>query len=403
MASISLCMITKNEEKFLEQCLESVKGIVSEIIIVDTGSSDKTKEIAKKYTDSIFDFEWQDDFSKARNFSIEKATEGWILVLDADETINPKDSEKIQNLLENEVDAYQFIRRNYTDDAAVENWLPNDRSYPKAASFSGFFPSKLVRLFRNSKGFVFKGVVHETVDASITGKNGTIEVTDIPLHHFAYTDPASLREKRQHYYELSLKKTKDEPENCLAFFELGVEAKELGKFKEALNAFIEVLKLQKDFVPAYLEMGWIFKHNAQYKQAMHCYQKALSYNPGSAVAYFGLGMSCYFLRDFPLAIEHLQKSAALNHYNPQVFTSLGAMLEKEGRNKEAEAALLRSIELNAQNPKPFFNLAIVKEKTGNAEKAVALYLQAVLLGHTKKLEIEKKIKDLKKKLSQEMP
>jgi len=79
MTTISLCLITKNEELFLEQCLNSVKDLVDEIIIVDTGSIDKTKEIAKKFTDKIYDFEWCDDFSKARNEFFKYATKDWIL------------------------------------------------------------------------------------------------------------------------------------------------------------------------------------------------------------------------------------------------------------------------------------------------------------------------------------
>ncbi|MDE5995713.1 MAG: glycosyltransferase family 2 protein, partial [Eubacterium sp.] len=88
MATISLCMIVKNEEKVLARCLESIKNAVDEIIIADTGSTDNTKEIAKKYTDKIYDFEWVDDFSKARNFSFSKASKDYIMWLDADDIIS---------------------------------------------------------------------------------------------------------------------------------------------------------------------------------------------------------------------------------------------------------------------------------------------------------------------------
>ena len=74
MKTISLCMIVKNEELVLGRCLESIKDLVEEIIIVDTGSTDKTKEIAKLYTNNIYDFKWINDFSAARNFSFSKAT-----------------------------------------------------------------------------------------------------------------------------------------------------------------------------------------------------------------------------------------------------------------------------------------------------------------------------------------
>lgn len=83
MATVSLCMIVKNEERVLARCLESVRECMDEIIIVDTGSSDATKEIAARYTDKIYDFEWIDDFAAARNFSFSKASMDFAMWLDA--------------------------------------------------------------------------------------------------------------------------------------------------------------------------------------------------------------------------------------------------------------------------------------------------------------------------------
>ena len=85
MISLSLCMIVKDEEEVIRRCLDSVINIVDEIIIVDTGSTDKTKEIAKEYTRKVYDFKWIDDFSEARNFSFSKASKEYILWMDADE------------------------------------------------------------------------------------------------------------------------------------------------------------------------------------------------------------------------------------------------------------------------------------------------------------------------------
>lgn len=83
--TISLCMIVKNEEMVLSRCLESIKDIVDEIIIIDTGSTDKTKEIARLYTDKVYDFKWTQDFSQARNYSFSKATKDYQMWLDAEE------------------------------------------------------------------------------------------------------------------------------------------------------------------------------------------------------------------------------------------------------------------------------------------------------------------------------
>ena len=85
MITISVCMIVKNEERVLARCLDSLSGLADEIIIVDTGSDDKTKEIALSYTDHVYDFVWVDDFSAARNYSFSKAAMVYIYVADADE------------------------------------------------------------------------------------------------------------------------------------------------------------------------------------------------------------------------------------------------------------------------------------------------------------------------------
>ena len=92
--TISLCMIVKNEEKILRRCLDSLKGIYDEAIIVDTGSTDSTKEIAKEYTDKVYDFVWVNDFSKARNFAMEKATCDYIYMADADEVLDEENRKK---------------------------------------------------------------------------------------------------------------------------------------------------------------------------------------------------------------------------------------------------------------------------------------------------------------------
>ncbi len=89
MPTLSLCMIVKNEEKHLARCLSSVKDVADEIVIVDTGSTDKTIEIAESFSAKIFHFDWVNDFSAARNFALSKCTGDWILYLDADEELNP--------------------------------------------------------------------------------------------------------------------------------------------------------------------------------------------------------------------------------------------------------------------------------------------------------------------------
>lgn len=164
MISISLCMIVKNEERVLKRCLDSVKDIVDEIIIVDTGSHDKTKDIAKKYTDKIYDFKWEDDFSKARNFSFSKATKEYILWLDADDVILNEDKEKLLELkssLDKNVDIV-MMKYNIAYDKNGEATYSYNRE----------------RLVKRDKGYKWVSPVHEVIVPS-----GNIIFSDIAISH----------------------------------------------------------------------------------------------------------------------------------------------------------------------------------------------------------------------------
>ncbi|MBL0712169.1 MAG: glycosyltransferase, partial [Desulfosarcina sp.] len=115
--SLSLCMIVKNEEKYIARCLESLKPIVDEMIVVDTGSSDVTRDIVEVFGAKVFDFEWNDDFSAARNFSLKQASGDWILVMDADEVIASSDHKTFRSLIRkhnNGRAAFSIVTRNYT-------------------------------------------------------------------------------------------------------------------------------------------------------------------------------------------------------------------------------------------------------------------------------------------------
>ena len=151
---ISLCIIVKDEGRGLEEFLLYHKDLVDEIIVVDTGSTDNTIEIARKYTDKIFNFKWNDDFSAARNYSISKALGDWILWLDPDEIISEKDLEKIKEFNDNKYLGYRFVQK--TTIGAFMN------------------VQGICKMFKNNKGIKFIYPVHESVMPSIREKNGLI-------------------------------------------------------------------------------------------------------------------------------------------------------------------------------------------------------------------------------------
>lgn len=150
MISISLCMIVKDEEAVIGRCLNSVKEIVDEIIIVDTGSTDKTKQIASLYTDNIYDFKWIDDFSAARNYSFSKATKDYIFWLDADDVLLEADIEKlirIKKILDPSIDVV-MMKYNL---GLRKNGKPTLTFYRE-------------RLLKRSKNYIWYGFIHEYLD-----------------------------------------------------------------------------------------------------------------------------------------------------------------------------------------------------------------------------------------------
>ncbi len=250
MPTISLCMIVKDEERFLEQAINSIKDICNERIIVDTGSKDSTKNIARKFTKKVFNFKWKDDFSKARNFALKKATKNWILILDADERISKKDLKKIKKLTKSkEFTGYSFIQRTYSKKSNKLKWnsAKNDR-YKESEGFHGWIYRGITRLFKNDKRIKFNFAVHEAVIGSIKKINGAIKSTDMPIHHFAEIKGKKFLGKKSKYYIKLLKKELVKRQKANLYFELGLEIKKTNN-KAAKIYFLRAAKLDPNYIP----------------------------------------------------------------------------------------------------------------------------------------------------------
>ena len=175
---LSLCMIVKNEEANLDCCLKSVRTLVDEIIVVDTGSTDRSKEIALSHGATIHDFPWNNDFSSARNESLKYATGEWILVLDADEVLDINDHSSIRQLIDGkDVDAYRLVQRTYQKQSTSADWISLEEVTELARGCHGYITSHLVRLFRNNEQICFKGRVHEQVEIDLLSRNKQIVTT----------------------------------------------------------------------------------------------------------------------------------------------------------------------------------------------------------------------------------
>lgn len=215
MCEISLCMIVKNEEETLSRCLRSVGEIADETVIVDTGSSDRTKEVAKQLGCRVFDFPWTDDFSAARNFSFSKATKEYILWLDADDVFTKEDREK-------------FLALKKSPDPSVDVYMMKYKIGVGAEQKGAALSYYRERLVKRERGFRWHEPVHEYLEIS-----GNIVNTDICVTHAAKERKSEGRNLA--IYEKILANGGRLSARGLYYY--GRELKENGRFFEAAEAF----------------------------------------------------------------------------------------------------------------------------------------------------------------------
>ena len=182
MITISLCMIVKNEERILARCLDSIKDLVDEIVIVDTGSTDTTRQIAAGYTDKVYEFAWIDDFSAARNFAFSKTTKEYIYSADADEVLSEENRQRFRRLKENLLPEIEIVQMKYG------NQLQNGTVY----NFDEEYRPKLFRRLRN---FVWEEPIHETVRLEPVVYDSDIVITHMPEQNHAGRDLANFHKQ----------------------------------------------------------------------------------------------------------------------------------------------------------------------------------------------------------------
>lgn len=168
MVTVSLCMIVKDEEDVLARCLESVAGLVDEIIIVDTGSTDRTRRIAERFTSRVYDFDWTDDFAAARNYAFSLAEKEYCMWLDADDVILEEDSAAFMQLKKTLDPAVCVVMAKYNTGFDEHGNV----------TFSYFRE----RLIKNHMGMQWEGAVHEAVTPVGQVAYGNFAVTHRKLH-----------------------------------------------------------------------------------------------------------------------------------------------------------------------------------------------------------------------------
>ena len=309
MPTISLCMIVKNEEKTIANCLKSVKEIVDEIIIVDTGSTDKTIEICETFNATTFKFEWNNSFAKARNFSLEQAKGDWILWLDADEEIDLKDGEKLKTFLSE-------LKNETLISMHLINYIGKEKNINQT------FQIAHARLFKNHMGFKFVNNIHEVLNAEeILGEITEIKMIPVKIYHYGYLEDEVFSKKKS-IRNLNLLQKEVGMENHSPWIEYHIASEyyRMGKYKESFKyvneSIVRFIKEKKmppsllyklkysillclgsiegawpsinlaiemypDYVDLYFFKGLILFYKKQYKESLLVFEQCLEIGEGN--------------------------------------------------------------------------------------------------------------------------
>jgi glycosyltransferase involved in cell wall biosynthesis/tetratricopeptide (TPR) repeat protein len=217
---VSLCMIVKNEEHNLPACLGSVVGLFDEMIVVDTGSSDRTRELADRAGARVFDFPWVDSFAAARNESLRHATGDWVFWMDADDRLDPENRERLRALL---------TGLQEENAAFVMKCLCVPREGSGAATVVDH-----VRLFRRDPQLRWRYRVHEQILMALRERKTDVRWADVVIHHVGYQDPSRREGKLRRDLRLLHLENRDRPDDPFTLFNLGWTYQEAGQLTEAL-------------------------------------------------------------------------------------------------------------------------------------------------------------------------
>jgi len=371
---LSLCMIVKDEEVALPKCLGSVKDVVDQIIVLDTGSTDKTPDIAKQFGAEVHHFEWCNDFSAARNDALKYVTGDWVLVLDADETLTQQIVPHMREAIESDL-----------------HLLINLVRHEVGAEQSPY--SMVSRLFKNHPDVSFSRPYHALVDDSISAilaKEPDWQVGYLPqvaILHEGYQKNAIAQQnkyaKAQTAMESFLVNHPDDPYVCS---KLGALYVETGKIAQGLELLIKGVasKQASDEIlyELYYHLGIAYSRLQNPKQAMAHYTAAIKlhiYPMLKLGSYNNLGNLLKAAGDLKYAKAayetalRIDPNFAAGHYN------LGMTFKALGLLNEAIASYQQAIKLNPNYAEAYQNLGVVLLKLGNVQDSLSAFGKAIVL------------------------
>lgn len=374
MPKLSLCMIVKNEAENLRRCLDSVKEVVDEMIVMDTGSTDDTIAIAKSYGAIVPSYDWQGNFSDARNEALKYVTGDWILVLDADEELNPAIVPKMRRAMEKE-----------------ENLVINLIRHEIGAVQSPY--SLTSRLFRRHPQVTFTRPYHSIIDDNVDillkkePHWKIIELPEIAILHYGYTaDKIASLDKFERARKAMEGFYKEHPHDPYVCSKLGALYLKVGRqkegfkllkhgikchgsnphilyelyyhlanyyysvdeFKKSADHFIKAIEqpiLPQLKLGAYNNLGGLLYEAENYETALSIFEKTVKIDPSYADGYYNLGLVLKQLHRLPESIKAYKKALKLAPNNAAIYQNLGVAYITFGSYNEAIEIWQKGLEL----------------------------------------------------------
>ncbi|WP_225896364.1 tetratricopeptide repeat protein [Amazonocrinis nigriterrae] len=385
--SLSLCMIAKNEEAALPQCLSSVKNVVDEMIVLDTGSSDRTPDIAKQFGAKVHHFAWCNNFSVARNAALKYVTGDWILVLDADETLTPSIVPQVKAVMQSE--EYLLINLIRQEVGAAQS------------------PYSLVsRLFRNHPDIRFERPYHALVDDSVSEV-----LTKEPHWQIGYLQGVAILHKGYQKTAIAQNNKYDKAQAAMEEFltihphdpyvcsKLGALYVETGKITQGIELLKRGVAASEEnyeiLYELHYHLGIAHSHLQNSQQAIFHYQSAIKlpiYPMLKLGAYNNLGnllKASGNLNGAKTAYEtalRIDPNFAAGHYN------LGMILKALGLFTDAIACYQKAIRLNPSYAEAYQNLGVVLLKVGNVQASLTAFGNAIVLHEQQNPEEAKRLR-----------
>lgn len=328
---ITLCLIVKNESAYLEKCINSVLNIVSDVYIVDTGSTDNTREIALAYTSNVDDYPFNGNFSEARNYALRKVKSPWILFLDADEYFEAHEALKLLNIvkdLHENVKGLRVIRYNFFGNG-------------------GWYTSKTLKIFRNTPEIFYEGAIVDSVANSIKQSKGQIVDLPVVLNHFGHGRSVQHRDsKAEIYLNLMLKEIRENPSNAKLIGYAGMINRTLGRFEKALELTSKAIGIDPHSPHTHYAKAQVLRSMGNFSEAVKHYELAAQLDPNDGNMWNMVGVGYLSIQKPDQAAKAFEKALEKEPCLIHVKVNQGILKQMAGEYSEALKLFQEVAEVN---------------------------------------------------------